>query len=86
MSNPILAPVLAFASRLRFPTLFMIVAGLFAFDLIVPDFIPLLDEIMLGLTTLLLASWKNRKNSENVEAAPTQTSTKPPIEGEFKKE
>jgi hypothetical protein len=84
MSNPILAPVLAFASRLRFPTLFMIVAGLFAFDLIVPDFIPLLDEIMLGLTTLLLASWKNRKTSEN-EAAPTQESAKPPIEGEYKK-
>jgi Family of unknown function (DUF6116) len=85
MTNPILAPVLAFASRLRFPTLFMIVAGLFAFDLIVPDFIPLLDEIMLGLTTLLLASWKNRKAPDS-EAAPAQTNAKPPIEGEFKKE
>jgi hypothetical protein len=84
MSNPILAPILAFASRLRFPTLFLVIAGLFAFDLIIPDFIPFLDEIMLGLSTLLLASWKNR----NVAAdnKPSDTNSKPPIEGEFKKD
>ncbi len=78
MASPLLAPILGFASRLRFPTLFMIVAGLFLFDLVIPDFIPLLDEIMLGLTTLLLASWKNRK-------LPVDNG-KPPIEGEFKKD
>ncbi|MGH8107826.1 MAG: DUF6116 family protein [Arenimonas sp.] len=78
MASPILAPILGFASRLRFPTLFMIVAGLFLFDLLIPDFIPLLDEIMLGLTTLLLASWKNRKLPAD--------NGKPPIEGEFKKD
>lgn len=78
MASPLLAPILGFASRLRFPTLFMIVAALFLFDLVIPDFIPLLDEIMLGLTTLLLASWKNRKLPDE--------SAKPPIEGEFKKD
>jgi Family of unknown function (DUF6116) len=84
MSNPIIGPLLAFASRLRFPTLFMVMAGLFAFDLIIPDFIPFLDEIMLGLSTLLLASWKNRK--EPVDTKPTDVNAKPPIEGEFKKD
>lgn len=78
MANPLLAPILGFASRLRFPTLFMIVAGLFLFDLFIPDFIPFLDEIMLGLSTLLLASWKNRKLLVD--------NGKPPIEGQFKKD
>jgi len=80
MSNPLLGPILGYASRLRFPTLFLVIAGLFVFDLFIPDFIPFLDEIMLGLGTVLLASWKNRK-------APAQvTNGKPPIEGEFKKD
>jgi hypothetical protein len=80
MSNPMLAPIIGYASRLRFPTLFLVIAALFVFDLIIPDFIPFLDEIMLGLGTVLLASWKNRK--AQVETA----NSKPPIEGEFKKD
>jgi hypothetical protein len=80
MSNPLLAPIIGYASRLRFPTLFLVIAALFVFDLIIPDFIPFLDEIMLGLGTVLLASWKNRK--AQVETA----NSKPPIEGEFKKD
>lgn len=61
MSNPLLGPILAYAQRLRFPTLFLIVAALFVVDLIIPDVIPFIDEIMLGLGTVLLASWKGRK-------------------------
>lgn len=80
MSNPLLAPIIGYASRLRFPTLFLVIAALFVFDLIIPDFIPFLDEIMLGLGTVLLASWKNRK------ALVETTNSKPPIEGEFKKD
>lgn len=56
MPNPILAPVLAFAGRLRFRTLFLVTAALFAIDTMVPDPIPFVDEILLGLGTLLLAS------------------------------
>jgi hypothetical protein len=37
---------------------------LFVIDPIVPDFIPLADEILLGLGTLLLANFKNRKTPE----------------------
>lgn len=61
MPNPLLAPLLAWARRLRHPTLFKIVAVLFAVNLVVPDAIPLIDEILLGLGTLLLANWKDRK-------------------------
>jgi hypothetical protein len=61
MANPLLAPVLGFLGRLSYPRLFVITATLFVIDLIVPDFIPLADEILLGLGSLLLANFKNRK-------------------------
>lgn len=60
MRNPISAAVLRFASRLRFPQLFALVAALFVIDLLVPDVIPFADEIILGLLTLLLGSLRKR--------------------------
>lgn len=56
MSNPLLGPVLAFAGKLRFRTLFLVTAGLFVLDLVIPDFVPFVDEILLGLGTLLLSA------------------------------
>ena len=56
MTSPLTTPFLAFAARLRFPTLFWITAGIFVVDLIVPDFIPFADEILLGLATLILSN------------------------------
>lgn len=53
--------LLGFAQRLRFPHLFLLILGLFVLDLLLPDFIPLIDEILLGMLTLLLAAWKQRK-------------------------
>lgn len=73
MGNPLLSPVLRWLGRLSYPRLFLVAAGLFVADLIVPDVIPLADELLLGLGTLLLANWKNRK----APAAPSD-----PIEGE----
>ena len=61
MANPLLAPVMRWLSRLSFPRLFMLAAGLFVVDLVVPDMIPLADELLLGLGTLLLANRKRRK-------------------------
>lgn len=61
MPSPLLVPFLAFARRLRYPTLFKVTAVLFAISLLWPfDPIPFIDEILLGLGTLLLANWKNR--------------------------
>ena len=60
MANPLLAPVMRWLSRLSFPRLFLLSAALFLVDLVVPDMIPLADEILLGLGTLLLANWKSR--------------------------
>ena len=61
MPNPLLAPVLGFLGRLRYPQLFKLTALLFAIDLVVPDMIPFADELLLGLGTLLLGNLRRRR-------------------------
>lgn len=56
-------------SRLRFPVLFVIAALLFLADLAFPDAIPFVDELLLGLGTALLGSWRHRRE----EAKPPPT-------------
>ncbi|MBP9592137.1 MAG: hypothetical protein KBE42_08710 [Steroidobacteraceae bacterium] len=53
--------VTRFAAGLRFPTLFLMVGSLFVVDLLMPDLVPLVDEVMLALGTLLLASFRKRR-------------------------
>ena len=60
MGNPMLLPLIGWARRLRYPTLFKITAALFAITLVVPDPVPFVDELLFGLGTLLLANWKAR--------------------------
>ncbi|KAF1718890.1 DUF6116 family protein [Pseudoxanthomonas wuyuanensis] len=62
MASPILLPLLEWARKLRYPTLFKLTAALFLLTLFFPDPIPLVDEVLLGLGTLLLANWKSRKD------------------------
>ena len=62
MANPLLSPVMRFLGSLSYPRLFALTAALFAFDMVIPDFVPLVDELLLGLGTLLLANWKKRKD------------------------
>jgi len=63
-----------YASRLRFPQLFMLTAILFLVDLVVPDLFPFIDEILLGLATLLLANWR-REDDEPVAKPPIKDVT-----------
>ncbi len=53
--------LLGWLSRLRSWQLFVAAVLLFVGDLLVPDPIPFIDEIMLGLTTLIMARWKRRR-------------------------
>lgn len=62
MPNPATGPLMGFASRLRFPTLFFMALGLWAINMVIPDPLPLIDEIVMGLLTLMLATWKTRKD------------------------
>ena len=59
------ALVARYAMRLRFPQLFAFTGTLFLLDMLIPDLIPFMDEMMLGLLTLLLGMW--RKDSPVAE-------------------
>ena len=59
-----------FASRLKFPQLFFLFLMVFVLDLLIPDFIPFIDEILFGLITLMFGMWKKRK--EKVKLDDTQ--------------
>ena len=61
MPNPMLAPVMRWLSRLSYPRLFLIAAVLFVANLFFIDPLPFVDEILLGIGTLMLANWKDRK-------------------------
>jgi hypothetical protein len=63
MANPLLLPLLGWARKLRYPTLFKITGALFLISVLVPDPLPFIDEILLGLGTLLLAQWKDRSRT-----------------------
>ena len=63
--TPVIGAVLAFAGRLRFPTLFFLTAALFALDLVVPDAIPFADEVLLGLAALVLSRWRKARAGED---------------------
>lgn len=67
-----------YASRLKFPQLFAVTATLFLIDLILPDLLPFVDEILLGLATLLLANWKKKaKPIEDPVAKPAMKDITP---------
>lgn len=72
MASPLVAPILGFLSRLSFPRLFLLAASLWAVDMVVPDFIPFIDELLLGIGTLLLASIRKRKSPAADAAKPEQ--------------
>ena len=59
--------------NLRFPSLFVLFAVLTLADIIVPDVIPLADEIGLALLTLLLGLWKERRPRSRAQASPGTT-------------
>ncbi len=70
MNIPVATALLAWARKLRFRQLFWLTGALFVADLFIPDFVPFADEVLLGLLTLLFASWKDKRYSnETAEEA-----------------
>ena len=47
-------------SRLKFPQAFAFFLALFLFDLFIPDFVPFIDEILLGLGAAIFGMWRER--------------------------
>ena len=52
---------LAYVNQLKFKNMFLLILSLFVIDLLVPDIIPMIDEIILGLLTIILANLKKEK-------------------------
>lgn len=67
MANLLHVPLLRWLARLRYPKLFLVIAGLFVVDLAIPNFVPW-DDILLGLGTLMLARWKDRDTTTSGNA------------------
>lgn len=47
-----------FLARLATPRLFLLAAALLGLDLLIPDFVPFVDEILLAILTLIFARRK----------------------------
>jgi hypothetical protein len=67
--NPLLRALMAWVGGLRYPQLFLLFGVLFGLDFLVPDAIPFLDEMMLGVGTLLLGSMRRRRD-EPIDVTP----------------
>lgn len=81
MPHPMTGPLVGFASRLRFPTLFKITIVLMLVSWLWPfDPIPFIDEIVTALAALVLASWRVP------EAPPTPPPAGQVIDGESRRE
>jgi len=48
-------------ANLRFPVLVLLTGILFVINVVIPDALPLVDELLLALMTLLLARLKRKK-------------------------
>jgi hypothetical protein len=55
--SPLTAIIQRFLPRLRYPYLFLILGGLFLVDLVTPDPVPLVDELLLAVLTFLAATF-----------------------------
>jgi hypothetical protein len=65
-----MALALRYLSRLRFPTLFALAAALLAVNLIFPDPVPMLDELLLATLTVALGLWRKRGQPETDARTP----------------
>jgi hypothetical protein len=67
--------------NLRFPGLFALLAAVTLLDILIPDFIPFLDEIVLAILTMIFALWKERRTTVVTTATtgPALPSTRPPL-------
>ena len=63
---------------MRFPTLFLIVGGLFLINLIVPDLIPFYDEILMAMLTVAIASIRKHGRDQLPADAPRGPDAGPP--------
>ena len=75
--NPLTRSVRNFITTLRSSQLVMLAAGIFVLDVLIPDVLPFVDEIVLFVVTLLLARWKGRQRETEDELKPPTKNVTP---------
>jgi hypothetical protein len=75
-SGPLVRLIEKLIPGIRYPWLLLMLGGLFIVDLVVPDPVPLLDEVVLAALTVLAASWRGRRD----ERRPPPRDVTPPDE------
>lgn len=78
MPNPGSAFVERVATRLKFPQLFAVFLTLFILDVLIPDFVPFIDEILLGLAAALFGMWREKVRTPAVPAGRPLKNVTPP--------
>ncbi|NBB92936.1 MAG: hypothetical protein GVY32_07200 [Gammaproteobacteria bacterium] len=61
-------PIQRFLERRRFPTLFLILAALFGANLLIPDAIPLVDELIMLVATVIVGAFRERRKGRSDDA------------------
>ena len=74
--SPLTTLVNRFLPRMRYPYLFLILGALLLVDLVIPDPIPMVDEILLAVLTFIVATFTTRKDTD-----PEPRDITPPEEG-----
>lgn len=72
-------PLLKWASRLRFPTLFLLTTVVFLLNLFIPDIIPFVDEIILGLTAAMLGNLRKKPADNKIDPQVEEKENEHPI-------
>jgi hypothetical protein len=58
-------PIQRFLERRRFPTLFLILAALFGANLFIPDAVPLIDELIMLVATVIVGAFRERRKGQS---------------------
>ena len=67
MANPLLTPVLVWLGRLKHPQLFVVTGILLMVNVLIPDVVPFVDELLLAAVTLWLGSRKRGRGKGDIE-------------------
>jgi hypothetical protein len=67
--GPIQEIVGSLVGRMKYPWVFALLGALFLADMVLPDPIPFVDEIMLALLTFLVGTWRTRDKGERPESS-----------------
>jgi hypothetical protein len=67
--SPVQEIVGSLVGRMKYPWIFALLGALFLADLVLPDPIPFVDEVMLALLTFLVGTWRTRDKGAPPESS-----------------